>query len=53
LYATINENELLALCFIEKQEHCVEKKEDFIEQAGRVQLLFPASTWLSSTVVPH
>jgi hypothetical protein len=36
LNATMSENELLALYFIEKQKHCFEKKEVLIEQTGTV-----------------
>jgi hypothetical protein len=37
LNATMSEYELLALYFIEKQKHCVEKKEVFVEQTGTVR----------------
>lgn len=36
LYTTMSEYQLLALYFIEKQQHCFEKKEVFIEQTGTV-----------------
>jgi hypothetical protein len=35
-YITMNEYELLTLHFIAKQEHCVEKKEVFMEQTGTI-----------------
>jgi hypothetical protein len=33
----MSEYELLALYFVEKQEHCFEKQEYFMEQTGTIR----------------